>query len=203
MSIHNMRYWDFSEVDTSLASNNKKNSEALIADYQKTFDSALFDVFGQDGFNSHPLYNHSFFGYDLNSPDQLRKASAKAKSMGMEKVLAAQLSSPLPFSNTSFNDDKNSYGALDRMTNLTVQLQMAKARKVIDHLERKQTISFEDFVSRIGNNEENKIEVEVAENNQTLDTVLEDLKEQVNEISSEFDISFDEIIYSVKRNSSD
>jgi len=204
MSIHNVRYWDSPEVDTSLASGDKVNSEAFIKDYQNSFDSALFDIFGQSGFHSKPLYNSSFFGYDLNSPDQLREASAKAKSMGMEKVLAAQLSSPLPFSNTSFNDEKNdSYGGLDRITNLTVQLQMAKAHKVIERLEHKETKSLEEFVATLGDSEVNTAEANFEGIKLELDAALETLKEQVTNISTEFDISYDEVIYSVKRNPAD
>jgi len=203
MSIHNVRYWDSVEVNTSLASDNKVNSEAFVKDYQNSFDSALFDIFAQSGFHSKPLYNSSFFGYDLNSSEQLREASAKAKSMGMEKVLAAQLSSPLPISNTSFNDENDSYGGLDRMTNLTVQLQMAKARKVIERLEHKETMRLEEFVSTIGDSEENTVEVNFEDSKPQLDAALETLKEQVTNISTEFDISYDEVIYSVKRNPTD
>ena len=203
MSIHNVRYWDSVEVNTSLASDNKVNSEAFVKDYQNSFDSALFDIFAQSGFHSKPLYNCSFFGYDLNSSEQLREASAKAKSMGMEKVLAAQLSSPLPISNTSFNDENDSYGGLDRMTNLTVQLQMAKARKVIERLEHKETMRLEEFVSTIGDSEENTVEVNFEDSKPQLDAALETLKEQVTNISTEFDISYDEVIYSVKRNPTD
>ena len=203
MSIHNVRYWDSAEANTSLVSGNKVNSEAFIEDYQNSFDSALFDIFGQSGFHSKPLYSSSFFGYDLNSPDQLREASAKAKSMGMEKVLAAQLSSPLPFSNTSFNDENDSYGGLDSITNLTVQLQMAKARKVIERLEHKETMSLEEFASTIGDSEVNSSEANFEEIKPQLDAALVTLKEQVSNISTEFDISYDEVIYSVKRNPTD
>ena len=128
-------------------------AESIFKNYSQSFDSSLFDALGQASAFSHKMYSSSFFGYDLNSADELRDASLRAKEMGMEKVLAAQLASPLPYSASSDNNNNNSngtaYDGLNTMANLTIQLAMAKARKVFDHLNQKKTMSLDEYIKSI------------------------------------------------------
>ena len=157
-SLQNVHYWDSSEknITKSVSSelpvtdDKKKETASFFQNYQSSFDAALFDVLGQGSHYSNKMYSNSFFGYDLNSPDQLRDATKRAKEMGMEKVLAAQLASPLPYSsNNNDNDgsnDDSAYDGLNSMANLTIQLAMAKAQKVFDHLNKQKTMSLEEYL---------------------------------------------------------
>ena len=154
MTIPNVHYWHLPDTyvpktdSTTLPASDDpvKASNALFQDYGQSFDSALFDVLGQGSFSSHKMYSSSFFGYDLNSSDQLRDATKKAKEMGMEKVLAAQLASPIPYSSNFDNDNKTAYDGLNNIANLTIQLAMAKARKVFDHMNNKKTMGIDEYL---------------------------------------------------------
>jgi len=154
MTMGNIRYWE--SVNPNLSSSlidDERKQLSTVDDVAKSFDFSLLDVFSQSGNYSQSLYSDSFFGYDLNSSRGLRDATKKAKEMGMEKVLAAQLASPLP--SYGSNDNRNSYGqnksydSLNNLANLTIQLQMARVHKVMDRLHQSRTLSLDEFIKSI------------------------------------------------------
>lgn len=131
MAIENIHYWN--NTDTSLTSS---TDASQVTKKNQGFDDRLLTLFGlNNSFQGSTMYGGDFFGYDLNSPSQIREASRKAKLMGLEDVLAAQLSSPLPVMSRDSAAQKNAYSGLEAMINLTVQLQIAKAQKVFEDLD--------------------------------------------------------------------
>jgi len=200
MSINPVHYWnspDNQPLSIAGFSNNTKDVESYFEDYSQSFDSSLFDLLGQSNINSGSLYSNSFFGYDLNSPSQLRDASEKAKSMGMEKVLAAQLSSPLPFySSNDRRDNNSSYDGLSSFTNLTIQLALAKAQKTFESIKQKETMSLQTYIKNISDFSTKETEEFFDENSSesSLHEAVDKLKNQIESTSKLFDVSFKDIV---------
>jgi len=200
MPIQNVHYWDSSNSPSKISSSEKKDSSTFFKNYSQSFDAQLFDMLGQGSFSSNSMGSNNFFGFDLNSADGLRQASEKADSMGMGKVLAAQLGSQLPFMNNSNNyNDDNDQGGLNGIANLTVQLQMAKARKVFDRLNNPETMSLESFIQSVNDKEEAKAENTNPELHQNFEDALSNLKNQIDKIAEDFGISYNEILENVDK----
>jgi len=152
MTIQNIKYWDSTTSQTK-NENKDKITEALDK-YKTTFNATLFDILsGRQtqslwGSSIPGLSNDPFSGgYDMSA---INKEIATAKEMGMEKVLAARLQAPLPFMNENSNSyNKDSNNPLDRMTELTMQLHLARARRAINSEGNHSLYSFEEFVSQV------------------------------------------------------
>lgn len=130
MPIENVRYWENTATNLLSAAEGSP-----LATENRIFDNTLLTLFGRnDAFSGYSMQNNDFFGYDLNSPSQIREASREAKLMGLEDVLAAQLSSPLPILSRRSMEQKSTNSGFNAMINLTVQLQIAKAQKAFDSL---------------------------------------------------------------------
>lgn len=206
MSIQNIHYWSAPEAGNSLPispDTDKKEAATFFENYSHSFDSALFDLFTNSKMNSGALYSNSFFGYDLNSPSQLREASEKAKSMGMEKVLAAQLSSPLPFydSNNRSRESYNSSSGLNSIGNLTIQLMLAKAQNVFDNIKKNETMSLPAYIKNISESKTDKTEnfSDPGGIESTLSDAIENLRNQMAQTSEKFDLPFSELIRIVEK----
>jgi len=189
MTIQSIKYWD-STISQTKNENRDEISKAFDT-YKTSFNTTLFDILSGSktqslwGSSIPGLANDPFSGgYDMTA---INKEIATAKEMGMEKVLAERLKAPLPFMNANNNSyNKGSSNPLDRMTELTMQLHLAKAKRVINNQNNHSLYSFEEFVGKVKINED---QVDSKENSS-----LKSLSNQIEDLAKTFGVSYTEVL---------
>ena len=155
MTIENITYWHTGKTTSKNISNHEISQ--LLKDNKDTFNTTLFDMlFNNKNSERSSGINSSWtdpfpLGYDMQA---LNNEIANAKKMGFEKVLAERLKAPLPFLNQSDSDySNNKYtNPLDKMTDLTIQLQIARAKQVIRQQHSHSFFSFDEFIGMLSSN---------------------------------------------------
>ncbi len=189
MTIQTIKYWD--SGTSQIKNENKDKITEALDTYKTTFNSTLFDILSGNqaqsmwGSSIPGLSNDPFSGgYDMAA---INKEIATAKEMGMEKVLAARIKAPLPFMNENKNSyNKESNNPLDRMTELTMQLHLAKAKRAINRPNNHSLYSFEEFVGRV---KSDGIKTEPEKS-----LPLKSLSNQIEDLAKMLDVTYTDVL---------
>ena len=155
MTINRITYWH--STDITFKDTAKKPTSATLTNQNQTFNSTLFDILFANKRNT--LWGGGFNSLSVDplttglNKEALSKEVVNAKAMGLEKVLAEQLKAPLSFlaqnNNDYMNNNANSHSPFGRMTDLTMQLQIAKAKRAVSQQGHHPFSSFDEFVKQL------------------------------------------------------
>ena len=169
-NMSEIRYWF--DATNSMSANNvlsqeAKNNSAKVQEVKNSFNSTLFEMLGDN--NSTSLFD-GIDGNLLNlfpNDSGLNQQLSDIKNQGMGKVLAAKLGSQLPFENLNSNKDKNEYqDGLHSMIDITMQLQIAKAKKSLNKTYNEKITSVTEYISNIEKNANEEKEVQIGSEEQ-------------------------------------
>ena len=134
-----IRYWNSSTQVTN--ENMLSDSRSGSGDY-KAFEAMMMEkLLGSSmssGYSDIFSTNSStdfMFGDMLSNPSNLEGEIESIQNQGLGKVLAARLGNPLPdFGQTKYDNNKSKgMSSLNDMISLTMQAEMLKAKKAIQH----------------------------------------------------------------------
>lgn len=195
-----IKYWDVSNTRNS-GDATKREQTSKVREINETFNNQMYELLmSSSGGDS--LLN----AFDMDMPEALfddpkldgalDSKLSNLKNEGMEKVWAAKMANVLPFSDWDMgygNDKKNDSGGLSNFIELTVKMQMAKARKNMQRLESVSHQSFNEFIGV----EESQPKKEDPE---TLDSQVQNIRSQMDELAARFDISLEELAQKILLN---
>ncbi|MDX1810964.1 MAG: hypothetical protein R3240_03395, partial [Gammaproteobacteria bacterium] len=161
-----------------------------------------------DIFNSNSSDMTDLFSDGTLDPN-LQSKLGDLQNEGMGKVWAAKMANVLPsFDAWSSNDNKkndnsSSMGGLDSFIELTVKMQMAQAKKAMQHETKHNSLmSLEEFMG-LEKVEENQEAAVAATDNETVsqDQFAKDIYAQIQAAAGKYDTTIDELksqIFSAK-----
>jgi len=156
MTIQSIRYWQNTSNDNAA----QKDIQDKLRSVQQSFNSTLFDSL--TGAKQNNLFTGSLFGQQNNilsgasSLEEISEELKNVKDMGMQKVLAAQLQAPLPFSEQFQNkSSSNDFSGLGMIAELTVQMQMIKAGESLNRFSHSSTMNLQQFIKSFEDEDSN------------------------------------------------
>jgi hypothetical protein len=155
-----IRYWgQVSAADANTNATNKQQT-SQVADVNNTFNQQMYDMLLGSGSDSNLLnmFNSDIPSSLLDSSNLDSATQAKLANLhnnDMSKVLAAKISSALPFSDlgSNYGTDKkqnNDYstGGLNSFIDLTIKKQIAEAKKQIEKQQTGPLMTVQDFINK-------------------------------------------------------
>lgn len=207
MAIQNINYWDSTNSQTKLKKENgedKVKIKETLDKYETTFNKTLFDILS--GNQNDNMWNNAIPGLSADpllgnhDIDALNKEIENAQAMGLEKVLAERLKTPLPFLNqTNYADNSKSNNPLDRMTDLTMQLHLARAKRAITQQNTNNLLTIDAFINKdLQEKDQIKIDgaIEASDANKQSEMIapIQNIKTQIDELARTLALSYESIV---------
>ena len=175
-----IRYWDTRSSNPSPSASPDATSSRAIENAQ-LFEASMLDNLLSPGASTGSLFSNNSISSLFSNDVGIEQRVKQAKELGMEKVLAAQLSSPLPaFGNQTDQKQSNYHGlsGLDNMITLTIQKQLLEAQKAIEA----KTLRTEELTRSEGQG---------IEETHSLVDAIKRIQDNIQEIASDHEVSFD------------
>lgn len=199
--MREIRYWDPNVLAAQNNSHKKDQVSKLNAvqdDFHKEMFDLLFSTVGGDPMQG--VFDsdipESIFG-DTEFDDSPIGRANELRNQDMKKVWAARMQSALPFSDWDSNSDsnKNSYSmsGLDSAIELTVKMQIARAKKHLMAQHNSSQMSLEEYIGETVLKEDTAkaSDEDLAKSHELF---IESIKGQLDDAAEKFDSSIDELV---------
>lgn len=204
-----IRYWNAEQLNNSANRLvERQANHAPASAIQDTFTQQMADILFSpyndsmlSAFDSTDIPNE-IFAEASTSNNELARLQ-ELTNQDKKKVWAAKIANALPLSDWGSSDQKNDssmLGGFGSIIELTVKMQMAKAKKQIEKTVSNGSMSLEEFVRNSIKDAESK-EAEAAMENESRSSFIKEISDQLQNAAQQFDTTVGQLISEIGTNS--